>query len=175
MKTTDESYLNRIKRVSTLSKFSRYKLIKNSKIDFNSATKEFNKISNRLENLYLSREDQKTFRKNKRYLLVKTFTFKMKNKIVSTVPVSQDEINILNSITPINIDEKIQDFKIINFYFIVSLKSSFQEAYDFVKSNYTKKELLLIDNSIPDYEGYNWTKKEGIRHLISRLDFDIAS
>ena len=87
-----------------------------------------------------------------------------RNEVISTQPV-----------TPQNIDEKIEDLKITNFYEIVSSKSSFQEAYDFVKNNYTKKELLLIDNSIPDYEGYNWTKEEGIKHLICSIKFNIAS
>jgi hypothetical protein len=88
------------------------------------------------------------------------------------------ELKRRNEITPItsqNIDEKIEDLKITNFYEIVSSKSSFQEAYDFVKNNYTIKELLLIDNSIPDYEGYNWKKDEGIRHLICSIKFNIAS
>ena len=87
-----------------------------------------------------------------------------RNEVISTQPV-----------TPQNIDEKIEDLKITNFYKIVSSKSSFQEAYDFVKNNYTKKELLLIDNSIPDYEGYNWTKEEGIKHLIWSIEFNKAS
>ena len=87
-----------------------------------------------------------------------------RNEVISTQPVTSQ-----------NIDEKIEDLKITNFYKIVSSKSSFQEAYDFVKNNYTKKELLLIDNSIPDYEGYNWTKEEGIKHLICSIKFNIAS
>ena len=87
-----------------------------------------------------------------------------RNEVISTQPVTSQ-----------NIDEKIEDLKITNFYEIVSSKSSFQEAYDFVKNNYTKKELLLIDNSIPDYEGYNWKKDEGIRHLICSIKFNIAS
>ena len=87
-----------------------------------------------------------------------------RNEVISTQPVTSQ-----------NIDEKIEDLKITNFYEIVSSKSSFQEAYDFVKNNYTKKELLLIDNSIPDYEGYNWTKEEGIKHLICSIKFNIAS
>ena len=87
-----------------------------------------------------------------------------RNEVISTQPVTSQ-----------NIDEKIKDLKITNFYEIVSSKSSFQEAYDFVKNNYTKKELLLIDNSIPDYEGYNWKKDEGIRHLICSIKFNIAS
>lgn len=87
-----------------------------------------------------------------------------RNEVISTQPVTSQ-----------NIDEKIKDLKITNFYEIVSSKSSFQEAYDFVKNNYTKKELLLIDNSIPDYEGYNWTKEEGIKHLICSIKFNIAS
>ena len=87
-----------------------------------------------------------------------------RNEVISTQPVTSQ-----------NIDEKIKDLKITNFYEIVSSKSSFQEAYDFVKNNYTKKELLLIDNSIPDYEGYNWKKDEGIRHLIWSIKFNIAS
>ena len=87
-----------------------------------------------------------------------------RNEVISTQPV-----------TPQNIDEKIEDLKITNFYKIVSSKSSFQEAYDFVKNNYTKKELLLIDNSIPDYEGYNWKKDEGIRLFICSIKFNIAS
>lgn len=87
-----------------------------------------------------------------------------RNEVISTQPVTSQ-----------NIDEKIEDLKITNFYKIVSSKSSFQEAYDFVKNNYTKKELLLIDNSIPDYEGYNWKKDEGIRHLICSIKFNIAS
>lgn len=87
-----------------------------------------------------------------------------RNEVISTQPVTSQ-----------NIDEKIEDLKITNFYKIVSSKSSFQEAYDFVKNNYTKKELLLIDNSIPDYEGYNWTKEEGIKHLIWSIEFNKAS
>ena len=87
-----------------------------------------------------------------------------RNEVISTQPVTSQ-----------NIDEKIEDLKITNFYEIVSSKSSFQEAYDFVKNNYTKKELLLIDNSIPDYEGYNWTKEEGIKHLIWSIEFNKAS
>ena len=87
-----------------------------------------------------------------------------RNEVISTQPVTSQ-----------NIDEKIEDLKITNFYKIVSSKSSFQEAYDFVKNNYTKKELLLIDNSIPDYEGYNWKKDEGIKHLICSIIFNIAS
>ena len=87
-----------------------------------------------------------------------------RNEVISTQPVTSQ-----------NIDEKIEDLKITNFYEIVSSKSSFQEAYDFVKNNYTKKELLLIDNSIPDYEGYNWTKEEGIKHLIWLIEFNKAS
>ena len=159
MKTTIESYQNqsqkqsksqltkRIDRLNLIQNYS-FRLAKRDKLSFDG----FKRSMKRIEALIIPLHDLRM--------------------------VPETEINTLNEITPVtpqNIDEKIEDLKITNFYKIVSSKSSFQEAYDFVKNNYTKQELLLIDNSIPDYEGYNWTKEEGIKHLICSIKFNIAS
>ena len=149
MKTTIESYQNQTKNIQNLDA---------SQLD-NLYSTVYDLIGKAIDNDDLELHDQvlPILRAIKKEI-------QNRNEVISTQPV-----------TPQNIDEKIEDLKITNFYKIVSLKSSFQEAYDFVKNNYTKKELLLIDNSIPDYEGYNWTKEEGIKHLICSIKFNIAS
>ena len=149
MKTTIESYQNQTKNIQNLDA---------SQLD-NLYSTVYTLIGEAIDNDDLELHDQvlPILRAIKKEI-------QNRNEVISTQPV-----------TPQNIDEKIEDLKITNFYKIVSSKSSFQEAYDFVKNNYTKKELLLIDNSIPDYEGYNWKKDEGIRHLICSIKFNIAS
>ena len=149
MKTTIESYQNQTKNIQNLD---------SSQLD-NLYSTVYDLIGKAIDNDDLELHDQvlPILRAIKKEI-------QNRNEVISTQPV-----------TPQNIDEKIEDLKITNFYEIVSSKSSFQEAYDFVKNNYTKKELLLIDNSIPDYEGYNWTKEEGIKHLICSIKFNIAS
>ena len=149
MKTTIESYQNQTKNIQSLDA---------SQLD-NLYSTVYDLIGKAIDNDDLELHDQvlPILRAIKKEI-------QNRNEVISTQPV-----------TPQNIDEKIEDLKITNFYEIVSSKSSFQEAYDFVKNNYTKKELLLIDNSIPDYEGYNWTKEEGIKHLICSIKFNIAS
>ena len=149
MKTTIESYQNQTKNIQNLD---------SSQLD-NLYSTVYDLIGKAIDNDDLELHDQvlPILRAIKKEI-------QNRNEVISTQPV-----------TPQNIDEKIEDLKITNFYKIVSSKSSFQEAYDFVKNNYTKKELLLIDNSIPDYEGYNWKKDEGIRHLICSIKFNIAS
>ena len=149
MKTTIESYQNQTKNIQNLDA---------SQLD-NLYSTVYDLIGKAIDNDDLELHDQvlPILRAIKKEI-------QNRNEVISTQPV-----------TPQNIDEKIEDLKITNFYKIVSLKSSFQEAYDFVKNNYTKKELLLIDNSIPDYEGYNWTKEEGIKHLIWLIEFNKAS
>ena len=149
MKTTIESYQNQTKNIQNLD---------SSQLD-NLYSTVYDLIGKAIDNDDLELHDQvlPILRAIKKEI-------QNRNEVISTQPV-----------TPQNIDEKIEDLKITNFYKIVSSKSSFQEAYDFVKNNYTKKELLLIDNSIPDYEGYNWTKEEGIKHLICSIKFNIAS
>ena len=149
MKTTIESYQNQTKNIQNLDA---------SQLD-NLYSTVYDLIGKAIDNDDLELHDQvlPILRAIKKEI-------QNRNEVISTQPVTSQ-----------NIDEKIEDLKITNFYKIVSLKSSFQEAYDFVKNNYTKKELLLIDNSIPDYEGYNWKKDEGIRHLICSIKFNIAS
>ena len=149
MKTTIESYQNQTKNIQNLDA---------SQLD-NLYSTVYDLIGKAIDNDDLELHDQvlPILRAIKKEI-------QNRNEVISTQPV-----------TPQNIDEKIEDLKITNFYEIVSSKSSFQEAYDFVKNNYTKKELLLIDNSIPDYEGYNWTKEEGIKHLIWLIEFNKAS
>ena len=149
MKTTIESYQNQTKNIQNLDA---------SQLD-NLYSTVYDLIGKAIDNDDLELHDQvlPILRAIKKEI-------QNRNEVISTQPVTSQ-----------NIDEKIEDLKITNFYKIVSLKSSFQEAYDFVKNNYTKKELLLIDNSIPDYEGYNWTKEEGIKHLICSIKFNIAS
>lgn len=149
MKTTIESYQNQTKNIQNLDA---------SQLD-NLYSTVYDLIGKAIDNDDLELHDQvlPILRAIKKEI-------QNRNEVISTQPV-----------TPQNIDEKIEDLKITNFYKIVSSKSSFQEAYDFVKNNYTKKELLLIDNSIPDYEGYNWTKEEGIKHLIWSIEFNKAS
>lgn len=149
MKTTIESYQNQTKNIQNLDA---------SQLD-NLYSTVYDLIGKAIDNDDLELHDQvlPILRAIKKEI-------QNRNEVISTQPVTSQ-----------NIDEKIEDLKITNFYEIVSSKSSFQEAYDFVKNNYTKKELLLIDNSIPDYEGYNWTKEEGIKHLICSIKFNIAS
>ena len=149
MKTTIESYQNQTKNLQDLT---------NLQLDDLYST-VYDLIGKAIDNDDLELHDQvlPILRAIKKEI-------QNRNEVISTQPVTSQ-----------NIDEKIEDLKITNFYEIVSSKSSFQEAYDFVKNNYTKKELLLIDNSIPDYEGYNWKKDEGIRHLICSIKFNIAS
>ena len=149
MKTTNESYQNQAKNLQDLT---------NSELDDLYST-VYDLIGKAIDNddLELHNQILPILRAIKKEI-------QNRNEVISTQPVTSQ-----------NIDEKIEDLKITNFYEIVSSKSSFQEAYDFVKNNYTKKELLLIDNSIPDYEGYNWTKEEGIKHLICSIKFNIAS
>lgn len=149
MKTTIESYQNQTKNIQSLDA---------SQLD-NLYSTVYDLIGKAIDNddLELHNQILPILRAIKKEI-------QNRNEVISTQPVTSQ-----------NIDEKIEDLKITNFYEIVSSKSSFQEAYDFVKNNYTKKELLLIDNSIPDYEGYNWTKEEGIKHLICSIKFNIAS
>ena len=149
MKTTIESYQNQTKNIQSLDA---------SQLD-NLYSTVYDLIGKAIDNddLELHNQILPILRAIKKEI-------QNRNEVISTQPVTLQ-----------NIDEKIEDLKITNFYEIVSSKSSFQEAYDFVKNNYTKKELLLIDNSIPDYEGYNWKKDEGIRHLICSIKFNIAS
>ena len=149
MKTTIESYQNQTKNIQNLDA---------SQLD-NLYSTVYDLIGKAIDNddLELHNQILPILRAIKKEI-------QNRNEVISTQPVTSQ-----------NIDEKIEDLKITNFYEIVSSKSSFQEAYDFVKNNYTKKELLLIDNSIPDYEGYNWTKEEGIKHLICSIKFNIAS
>lgn len=149
MKTTIESYQNQTKNIQSLDA---------SQLD-NLYSTVYDLIGKAIDNddLELHNQILPILRAIKKEI-------QNRNEVISTQPVTSQ-----------NIDEKIEDLKITNFYEIVSSKSSFQEAYDFVKNNYTKKELLLIDNSIPDYEGYNWKKDEGIRHLICSIKFNIAS
>ena len=149
MKTTIESYQNQTKNIQSLDA---------SQLD-NLYSTVYTLIGEAIDNddLELHNQILPILRAIKKEI-------QNRNEVISTQPVTSQ-----------NIDEKIEDLKITNFYEIVSSKSSFQEAYDFVKNNYTKKELLLIDNSIPDYEGYNWTKEEGIKHLICSIKFNIAS
>ena len=149
MKTTIESYQNQTKNIQNLDA---------SQLD-NLYSTVYDLIGKAIDNddLELHNQILPILRAIKKEI-------QNRNEVISTQPVTSQ-----------NIDEKIEDLKITNFYKIVSSKSSFQEAYDFVKNNYTKKELLLIDNSIPDYEGYNWTKEEGIKHLICSIKFNIAS
>ena len=149
MKTTIESYQNQTKNIQSLDA---------SQLD-NLYSTVYDLIGKAIDNddLELHNQILPILRAIKKEI-------QNRNEVISTQPVTSQ-----------NIDEKIEDLKITNFYKIVSSKSSFQEAYDFVKNNYTKKELLLIDNSIPDYEGYNWTKEEGIKHLICSIKFNIAS
>ena len=149
MQTTIESYQNQTKNIQSLDA---------SQLD-NLYSTVYDLIGKAIDNDDLELHDQvlPILRAIKKEI-------QNRNEVISTQPVTSQ-----------NIDEKIEDLKITNFYEIVSSKSSFQEAYDFVKNNYTKKELLLIDNSIPDYEGYNWKKDEGIRHLICSIKFNIAS
>ena len=149
MKTTIESYQNQTKNIQNLDA---------SQLD-NLYSTVYDLIGKAIDNDDLELHDQvlPILRAIKKEI-------QNRNEVISTQPVTSQ-----------NIDEKIEDLKITNFYEIVSSKSSFQEAYDFVKNNYTKKELLLIDNSIPDYEGYNWTKEEGIKHLIWLIEFNKAS
>ena len=149
MKTTIESYQNQTKNIQNLDA---------SQLD-NLYSTVYDLIGKAIDNddLELHNQILPILRAIKKEI-------QNRNEVISTQPVTSQ-----------NIDEKIEDLKITNFYKIVSSKSSFQEAYDFVKNNYTKKELLLIDNSIPDYEGYNWTKEEGIKHLIWSIEFNKAS
>ena len=149
MKTTIESYQNQTKNIQSLDA---------SQLD-NLYSTVYDLIGKAIDNddLELHNQILPILRAIKKEI-------QNRNEVISTQPVTSQ-----------NIDEKIEDLKITNFYKIVSSKSSFQEAYDFVKNNYTKKELLLIDNSIPDYEGYNWTKEEGIKHLIWSIEFNKAS
>ena len=149
MKTTIESYQNQTKNIQNLDA---------SQLD-NLYSTVYDLIGKAIDNddLELHNQILPILRAIKKEI-------QNRNEVISTQPVTSQ-----------NIDEKIEDLKITNFYEIVSSKSSFQEAYDFVKNNYTKKELLLIDNSIPDYEGYNWTKEEGIKHLIWSIEFNKAS
>ena len=112
MKTTIESYQNQTKNIQNLDA---------SQLD-NLYSTVYDLIGKAIDNddLELHNQILPILRAIKKEI-------QNRNEVISTQPVTSQ-----------NIDEKIEDLKITNFYEIVSSKSSFQEAYDFVKNNYTK-------------------------------------
>lgn len=49
------------------------------------------------------------------------------------------------------------------------------EATSFIDRNFTKKQLLKLEEDIPNFEGYNWTKLEGINVVLSFLNEGVLS
>lgn len=41
------------------------------------------------------------------------------------------------------------------------------EAVSFIDETFTKRQLLALEEDIPNFEGYNWTKAEGINVVLS--------
>lgn len=49
----------------------------------------------------------------------------------------------------------------------MSKTKTWSESVQFLEANYTKKQLLIMDEFIPSYYGSHWLKYDGVIHILA--------